>query len=382
MTTLLRDRYDVAESIGAGGAARVHLATDRVLGRRVAVKVLDDSVARSADPAGRARFLAEARIAATIAHPNLVAIYDAGEDDGELFLVMEYVEGATLAEVLARRGPLPVDEAVSIAAQTLDGLAAVHRHGTIHRDVKPANILVGDDGRVRVADFGIAKRLDDIAESVTATGTLVGSPGYLAPEQSAGLPLSPAADVYQAGVVLFEMLTGRRPTGTLPADPRTVRPEVPAAVAAVVMRATDADPSARYPSATEMGGALEAARRAVPHTLVMPVMPVAPATTVLEPVVGVEPHTAGRRPVLAAALAGVVVLVIGLVALAQRGGNDTVDTELLPGPTTVPIVAVTSPPAPTIALTVPSTPAEPEPEPAPRSDGKENGKGNGKKQDD
>jgi eukaryotic-like serine/threonine-protein kinase len=381
VTTLLRDRYAVGELIGSGGAARVHLATDRVLGRRVAVKVLDDSVARSADPAGRARFLAEVRTAATVAHPNLVAIYDAGEDNGELFLVMEYVEGVTLAELLARRTPLPVDEAVSIAAQTLDGLAAVHRHGTIHRDVKPANILVGDDGRVRLADFGIAKRLDDIAESVTATGTLVGSPGYLAPEQSAGLPLSPATDVYQAGVVLFEMLTGRRPTGTPPADPRTARPDLPAAVAAVVVRATDADPSARYPTATEMRGALEEARRASHHTLAMPV---APATTVLEPVAH-EPRTAGRRPLLAAAFAAVLVLVVGVGALATRGDDDN---ELLPGPTTIPVVAVTSPPAPTIALTVPPapTPAEPEPEPAPRSDSNGNGNGrgngNGKKQDD
>ena len=144
---MLLDRFVLGDVIGAGGAAKVYRADDRALDRVVAVKLLDDSIARSADPGGRERFLHEAKSAARIQHPNLVTVFDAGEDAGELFLVMEYIDGLTLAEVIAARAPLAVDEAVSIATQILGGLAAVHQQGTIHRDIKPANVLV-DSGDV------------------------------------------------------------------------------------------------------------------------------------------------------------------------------------------------------------------------------------------
>ena len=384
MTTLLCDRYAVGELIGAGGAARVHLAEDRLLGRMVAVKVLDDVVARTADPAGRARFLAEARTAATISHPNLVTVYDAGEHDGELFLVMEYVAGTTLAEVIARRAPMPVPEALSIASQMLAGLAAVHRHGTIHRDIKPANVLVGDGDRVRIADFGIAKRLDEIDAAVTAAGTLIGSPHYLAPEQATGGVLSAATDVYQVGLVLHEMLTGRRHGGgspadaarTGPADVRALRPEVPAHLAAVIARATDPDPAARFPTADAMRSALLAGDDATRMTLAMPLA--APLAAPPAPPLSLgQGDRRGPGPALAAALfALVLALVLGLVAVAA-GDDDAPEQAPASTPaTSAPATVVTAP----VVTTPPPTTAPPTPAPTeePEGRGNGNGKGNGK----
>ena len=199
-------------------------------------------------------------------------MYDAGEDAGELFLVMELVDGQSLAAIISQRAPLPVDEAVSIAVQILDGLSAVHADGVIHRDVKPANVLVNGTGRAMLTDFGIAKRLDDIEENLTSVGMVVGTPTYLAPEQATGARLGIATDVYLVGLVLDEMLTGQRPAGSA-LDPRRARSDVPAAVADAVMRATDPDPRRRFASAQEMIAAL---REPAPRVATM-VIPVAAA---------------------------------------------------------------------------------------------------------
>jgi serine/threonine-protein kinase len=412
----------------------VYRADDRALDRVVAVKLLDDAIARSADPAGRDRFLTEAKSAARFQHPNLVTVFDAGEDAGELFLVMEYVDGRTLADVIAERAPLPVAEAVSIAVQVLAGLGAVHANGTIHRDIKPANVLLDGDGRVRIADFGIAKRLDDIDAAVTAAGVLVGTPHYLAPEQATGRPLSPATDVYQVGLVLHEMLTGERAGGSSPktaatadpVDPRRVRGDVPDAIADAVVQATQRDPRRRFDSAEAMINALvgDAATAPLPlsagvgavagaaaagagagQTMTMPVdaatvmLPggfartgAGTPSTVVSPPVDARP---ARDPVAAREkrnrilLGGAILLVavLGSLAIAFGGGGDGTllpgtETTLPAASSTVPSVApvATSPPTspPTAPTTAPTVVAEDEN----RGRDNDNGNGNGKKNDE
>ena len=279
MARRLAGRYVLGNQIGVGGTSRVHEAHDERLGRRVAVKLLDASLVASADPVGRERFANEGRTTAGFHHRHAVTVFDAGEDDGDLFIVMELVKGETLAELLARRGPLPIAEVVSIAGPLTSVLSAAHAAGIVHRDVKPANVLLADGGEgeghdvVKLADFGIAKRFDDLEGSVTATGMVIGTPRYLAPEQAVGSPVSPATDVYALGTVVFEMLTGRPPVvaesmvaaamvqQSQPApDVRSLRPEVPAALAALVARALERAPADRFATAGEMAVALHEAR--------------------------------------------------------------------------------------------------------------------------
>jgi hypothetical protein len=399
MARLLADRYELREVVGAGGVARVHRAVDRHLERDVAVKMLDDQQARSADPSGRDRFLREARSAARVQHPHLVTVYDAGEDAGELFLVMELVDGESLAALIGQRAPLPVDEAVSIAVQILDGLSAVHADGVIHRDVKPSNVLVDGAGQVRLTDFGIAKRLDDIEENLTSAGMVVGTPTYLAPEQAADGRLSVATDIYLVGLVLDEMLTGRRPNGSA-LDPRRARPDVPPAVADAVVRATDPDPRQRFQSAMEMIEALRGAPSPV-ATLVFPAaagaFPAAPATghttakPGIHPIVAAEPTKAiaavlvdpveaGKRPGprmsgwwLLATAAIVLALVVGLLMVADAAPESPDEPALSTPSTSVPVAPIVSAP-PTTALVVP--PAQDE-----GGNGQDNGHGQGKKKD-
>lgn len=428
MSRVLSDRYVLDEVIGAGGAATVYRGVDRALDRPVAVKLLAGGVARSADPGGRHRFLQEATSAARFQHPNLVTVYDAGDDGGDLFLVMEYVAGRTLADVIAERAPLPVGEATSIATQILRGLAAVHEHGTIHRDVKPANVLVGSDGRVRLTDFGIAKRLGDIEDAVTAVGSLVGTPQYLAPEQAVGAPLSPATDLYQVGLVLHEMLTGERAGGALPAlaataeavDPRGVRDGIPDPVGEAVVRATQREPARRFASADDMAAALTvpglpsassdvAAGPPVPglghtRTLALPIavgttlLPAdeglgGPATRVTTATVPPPPATGGRRrrPTTrrsgAAVAALIGVLTVGALAVGMWGlaDGDRSEDLVVPGNgSTVPPATVSTPDPATITT-------DPPPDAAPAAGGEardrpgnggERGNGNGKKKKD
>jgi hypothetical protein len=275
MERLLAGRYRLGGDLGAGGTARVVRATDERLGREVAVKLLDSRIAASADPSGRDRFLQECRTLAGFSHPGAVLVFDAGEDDGDLFLVMELVEGTTLAHRLAHAGPMSIAESVRVSSEILSVLAAAHSAGIVHRDVKPANVLLGDGGVVKLADFGIAKRFDDVEESVTATGFVIGTPRYLAPEQAMGETITPATDVYAVGVLLYEMLAGHPPfagdsavaiavaqqASTAP-DIRDVRPEVPQAVAAAIAAALARDPAQRPATAAELESALHAAASA------------------------------------------------------------------------------------------------------------------------
>jgi serine/threonine-protein kinase len=260
-------RYRVERTLGSGGMATVFLARDRDLDRLVAVKVLADHLAANA--AFRRRFVREATLAARLQHPNVVTVFDAGEDGERPFIVMEYVEGETLADVLRRRGRLPPEEALGLARQAADGLAHAHAAGLVHRDVKPQNLLLRSDGTLKVADFGIARSAE--LTQLTELGTVLGTAGYLAPEQAAGGEVTAATDVYALGVVVYELLTGRRPyaVGSLaelgrahagePVVPvRELVPDVSPATEAALMRALALRPEYRPASAAELAAELEA----------------------------------------------------------------------------------------------------------------------------
>jgi serine/threonine-protein kinase len=203
---VLNGRYRLVELLGEGGMATIYRATDAELGRDVAVKVMRPEYGR--DPGFIARFRQEAQAAARLSHPNIAQVYDYGSDGGAPFIVMELVEGGDLASVIRERGPLPVGAAARIAGQIADALEAAHARGIIHRDVKPSNVLLAPDGRVKVVDFGIARALSEA--QLTLPGTTLGSVHYFSPEQARGEVVTQRSDIYSLGLVLWEMLTGRR----------------------------------------------------------------------------------------------------------------------------------------------------------------------------
>lgn len=267
---LIKGRYRLQEVIGQGGMAIVWRAEDTLLGRSVAVKILRDQYAR--DPEFVERFRTEARSAASLNDPGVVSVYDVGEEDGRYFLVLELVVGRDLKQIIRDEAPLEPARAVQIAAGLARAVGQAHAIGMVHRDIKPQNVLVTPDGRMKVADFGIARALS--AAGMTAPGVVLGTVHYLAPEQAAGQPATLASDVYSLGVVLYEMLTGQVPfkadsgvgvamkiVNEAPEPVDQVNPRVPAALAAIVNRAMAREPAARFPNATVMGEALENYRR-------------------------------------------------------------------------------------------------------------------------
>ncbi|HET7026696.1 MAG TPA: protein kinase [Candidatus Limnocylindrales bacterium] len=271
---LVGGRYRVGRLLGQGGMSTVHEAYDEHLRRNVALKVLRAQF--TADPEFLVRFDHEARAAASLSHPNIVAIHDSGRDEELRFIVMDLVDGPSLAEVLADQGRLAPERAVAIAAQVAEGLSAAHRRGIVHRDVKPGNILIDRRGRAMVGDFGIARAFGSTA--LTSTGTILGSLPYLSPEQATGGEATAASDIYALGTVLFEMLTGRRPfeasTASAlairrvhedPPEPSAVEPSLPPGLDAIVLRALARDPDARYPSARMLAQALDAWQRRWRH---------------------------------------------------------------------------------------------------------------------
>ena len=264
---VLGDRYRLDHKLARGGMATVWVAEDPLLSRKVAIKVLHPELA--VDDGLRARFRNEAIAAARLTHPGIVATYDTGDDDGVAYIVMELVDGFNLRHILDRNGRLAVRDSVNIGTQVAEALDHAHRHGLVHRDVKPANVLVQPDGRVKVTDFGIAKATG--TDDLTRTGTVIGTARYLAPEQVNGEPVDARADVYALGLVLYEMLTGGPPFGgdtdvatavarltSTPEPIRSRRPEVPRPVEDVVARSLARDPEYRYSSARELRDALAA----------------------------------------------------------------------------------------------------------------------------
>ena len=264
--SVLGGRYRLVELLGQGGMATIYRARDAQLDRDVAVKLLRPEFGR--DPDFLARFRDEAKAAASLSHPNIVAVFDFGEEQSDPYIVMELIDGQDLSSILRENGALPPRQAARVSAEVAKALQAAHVRGIVHRDVKPSNILVGRDGRVKVADFGIARALDD--SQLTLPGVTMGSVHYFSPEQARGEPATQASDIYSLGIVLYESLTGQRPFSgdgaaavalarltTTPPRPSAIRPGVPAALDQVVQRAMALDPAARYASAASMASALE-----------------------------------------------------------------------------------------------------------------------------
>jgi serine/threonine protein kinase len=271
--SLINGRYRVGRRLGEGGMAVVFVGHDLLLGRDVAIKTLRPQFA--ADPAFRARFEREARAAASLSHPNIIDVHDVGDEDGTPFLVMELVRGQSLKEIIAADAPFHPDDVAELLTQIGGALDYAHARGYVHRDVKPGNILVDGHGRARLADFGIAKGLAD--SDLTEHGSGFGTAAYISPEQAEGLMATPASDIYSAGVVAYEMLTGELPftaetaVGVAmrhvndPAPPPSRRiPGLAPQVDAVVLRALDKDPTRRWPSVAAFARALRAWREGVP----------------------------------------------------------------------------------------------------------------------
>jgi eukaryotic-like serine/threonine-protein kinase len=370
-------RYTVERLLGRGGMASVYLAHDGKLNRRVALKVPADALA--GDDAFRTRFLREGRLAARLVHPNVVHIHDAGEDDMGLYIVMEYVDGKTLADELAQRGPMSPAQVAALGVDVCAALDAAHGAGLVHRDVKPHNIMRAEDGATKLADFGVARFRDSTA--VTEHGTVIGSAAYLAPEQARGEQVTAAADLYSLGVVLYEALTGRLPhegesvpelllrrDRDAPTPVRALAPDVPHDLDAAITSCLARSPDDRPASAAALGDQLGRTSGGDATRVLAP----ASAQTALTRLM---PTRAPHRKVLAivsAMLLALLALTLGVWA----GGDDT-----LAGPTspstsrTTQAAALPAPPPPAGAV---------QPEPFVQAgcededDGNGRGKGNGK----
>ena len=266
--TVVDQRYRLKEKIGSGGMADVWLAADRDLDRDVAVKILHDRFAQ--DKEFVERFRREAQSAAGLQHPNVVSIFDRGEFGDTYFIAMEYVDGPQLKDLV--KGGMSTKEAIDFTRQILNAARFAHRKGIVHRDLKPQNVLIDDEGRARVADFGIAR---GESSDITATGSVMGTAQYLSPEQAQGKETTPRSDIYSIGVILYEALTGRVPfqgdsavavalkqVSETPRRPSAINPDVPPALDAVVMRALAKDPEARFKDADAFLKALDAAEKA------------------------------------------------------------------------------------------------------------------------
>lgn len=278
---ILAGRYEVGELIGRGGMAEVHIGHDNRLGRTVAIKILRSDLAR--DPSFQARFRREAQSAAALNHPAIVAVYDTGEDmmqehGGAMahvpFIVMEYVEGHTVREILRDGNAVPIEEAVEITSGVLSALEYSHHAGIVHRDIKPANVMLTPTGAIKVMDFGIARALADSAATMTQTHSVIGTAQYLSPEQARGESVDARSDLYSTGCLLFELLTGRPPfmgdspvsvayqhVREMPVSPSSIAPDVPETLDRITLKALAKERTSRYGSAAEFRSDLEAAVR-------------------------------------------------------------------------------------------------------------------------
>lgn len=270
--TIIDDRYRVISRLGSGGMADVYLAQDQLLGREMAVKVLHHHFAE--DQEFVERFKREASSAAGLSHPNIVGIFDRGEWDGTYYIAMEYVAGRSLKTIVREQGPLDPVTAIDVVIQILRAARSAHRRGVIHRDLKPHNVILDEEGRARVTDFGIARAG---ASDMTLTGSIMGTAQYLSPEQAQGFAVSAASDLYSIGVILYELLTGSVPfegetavaiafkqVSAEPRPPSELNPAIPPSLDAVVLRALAKDPAQRYADADELTAALQHERDALP----------------------------------------------------------------------------------------------------------------------
>ncbi|HEY3559456.1 MAG TPA: serine/threonine-protein kinase [Kribbella sp.] len=358
---LIAERYLLGPSLGRGGMGEVYRATDQALGRQVAVKLM---LRTGDDTSAAERFQREARAAARLSDPHIVAVFDFGEYDDTFYLVMELVEGRSVAAELAESGPLPWERAITIVEQAAAGLAAAHAQDVVHRDIKPSNLLVAADGTVKVADFGIAHLPGAETNELTATGQILGTPHYLSPERARGLQAGPESDVYALGCVLYQLVTGRppfvgdHPTAVLyqhvdaaPVPPGQLRPELAGQYEGLLMRMLAKSPEQRptaaqltvFPLAAEL---FPTAPLAVdPSTSPLaptPASPVDPTPTPAAPPAappGGEPvaEPSGRRKPLLIAAAAVLVLAGAIAAgvvLRNTGDNLPSTVDVGPNPST------------------------------------------------
>ncbi len=344
--TMLGDRYEIGDTLGRGGMAEVHEGYDLRLGRRVAVKILRPELAR--DPSFHQRFRREAHSAAALNHPNIVAVYDTGEDtlgSGPTavtvpYIVMEYVDGMTLRQLLGSGRRLLPERALEITSGILAALDYSHRHGIVHRDIKPANVMLTKSGEVKVMDFGIARALAAQGQTMTATSQVMGTAQYLSPEQARGEVVDARSDLYSTGCVIYELLTDRPPfvgespvsvayqhVSEQPIPPSQLDSQVTPQIDAVVLRALAKDPDARYQTAAEFKADVDRAIVGAPVTAPVPVVPpVAEPTAMMAPVATPEEEEKKRSPWLWVAIgAGVLLLAIGAIALASTlfGNSET-----------------------------------------------------------
>ena len=364
--TLFDGRYRIQRKLGAGGMADVYLAEDQELGRRVAIKILNGRHANDAQFIER--FRREAKNAAALNHPNIVSIYDRGEAEDTYYIAMEFLDGRTLKELIVGHGAAPVRVAIEYARQILSALRFAHRHGIVHRDIKPHNVLVDAEGRVKVTDFGIARAG---TSQMTETGSIVGTAQYLSPEQARGGEVDQRSDLYSLGVVLYELLTGKTPfegdtpvevamkhLSNAPTPPSELRKDIPPELDMVVLRALAKDPNDRYQSADEMEGDLDRVARGLPvaaatvdtATQVMRRPPATPvestAATMIAPVPGAsrdvpppfieeEEHVGHERPWwawLLAFLFVVAAVVAGILVWQELSGSKaTIPVQLYTG---------------------------------------------------
>ncbi|MFE5402928.1 protein kinase [Streptomyces sp. NPDC056580] len=407
---LLAGRYQLQERLGRGAMGEVWRAADQLLGRLVAVKLLHKEMAADAE-----RFRLEARTAGRLNHPNVVGMYDFGSEHDQFYLVMELVDGWTLAQERSLRGVLDPQDAAAVVAQAAAGLAAAHQRGVIHRDIKPANVMLSADRTAKIADFGIARFADEAASTLTATGRILGTADYLAPERALGRAAQPASDVYSLGCVLYELLTGRPPfrgatslavvqqhVDAIPAPPSRLRPGIPQQLSDYVLLLLAKDPAHR-PTAEQAAYWLAGSHRTPtpPAPRGATSTPAAPVTSASGPARRPSRGTTHSRPRGRRGLATrATVCGIGLALFAaaaalgasMRSGDDAPAAPSSPAPATVTPAAVTSVPVTptpspaaataTSAVTVPPGRERDDGRNHGGKDGQRRGKGKGQRSDD
>jgi eukaryotic-like serine/threonine-protein kinase len=332
---ILNNRYQLEKTLGSGGMAVVYQARDLELERSVAIKVLREDYSR--DAGFRESFRQEARAAANLSHPNIVTVHDFGLDTGRLFIVMEYIPGTDLKSILQQQGRLPTSEALALMVQACSGVGYAHRAGLVHCDLKPQNMLITPDRRLKVTDFGIARALASIHPEEKSE-IVWGSPQYFSPEQAAGIAPSPSSDVYSLGVVLYELLTGKPPFSAssstelarlhreaAPVPPRQLNPAVPEGLEQVLLKVLSKEPSARYRTADQYGRVLMTIQNQLDQPdqpVPVPEYPVAPQVLSTRPSKSstkpayVRPASPGQSPLEI----DWITIGLGLLALIAVGG--------------------------------------------------------------